>query len=107
LRLNANKISYLFKKIYIKNHESSDKIIRLKFETNNKKMSEKEFDFVKSLQPEEQLHKLANKWNIDYYSKEFALKLDQSNLWTTYRDRFYYPKIIDLPKGNKKLNDLI
>jgi hypothetical protein len=58
-------------------------------------------------QPEEQLHKLANKWNIDFYSKEFALKLDQSNLWPTYRDRFYYPKIIDLPKGNKKLNDLI
>jgi hypothetical protein len=49
--------------------------------------------------PLNELKQLADQWNIDFYSQEFAIALDKSNIWPTYRDRFYYPKMKDLPKG--------
>jgi hypothetical protein len=57
-------------------------------------------------EPIEILKKLADEWNIDFYSKTFALKLDQSNLWPTYKDRFYYPKLKYQPKGIKNLKNV-
>jgi hypothetical protein len=54
--------------------------------------------------PIELLIKLAKKLNLDLNSKEFAVKLDESNLWPSYRERFFYPKIKDLPKGDYKKN---
>ena len=56
-----------------------------------------------STHPEEQLRDFGDQWNLDVFSKEFALKLDQSNLWPSYRDRFFYPKVKDLPKIDQKL----
>jgi kynureninase len=47
--------------------------------------------------PEEQLYEYSKKWGVDIYSKEFAIKLDESKLWPTYRDKFFYPKLKDLP----------
>ena len=49
--------------------------------------------------PVKELKELADKWKVDFYSKEFALKIDKSDLWPSYRKRFFYPKLKDLPKG--------
>lgn len=63
------------------------------------KSFESVIDDIEKLHPEELLKKLSNKWSLDFYSKEFALKLDESNIWPTYRDRFNYPKNKTLPKS--------
>ena len=57
----------------------------------------------KNSNPEQELYELSKKWDVDIYSKEFAIKLDASELWPTYRDKFFYPKIKDLPKTDLDL----
>ena len=49
--------------------------------------------------PFNELLKLASEWSIDIDSEEFALRLDSCEKWPTHRDKFEYPKIKTLPKG--------
>ena len=53
--------------------------------------------------PEKTLSELSVEWNVDVYSKEFSTRLDESGLWPTHRDKFFYPKLKDLPKTDLKL----
>lgn len=48
--------------------------------------------------PIDELQKLATEWNIDLFSEEFSVKIDEKNVYPINRDKFYYPKIKDLPK---------
>lgn len=50
--------------------------------------------------PIEVFIELSNLWNLNPFSKEFSIQLDKSNIWPTYRDRFYYPKLKDLTPVN-------
>jgi hypothetical protein len=56
-----------------------------------------------SIHPLEQLRDLANNWNIDLYSSEFANKLDQENVWPHLREKFHYPKLKDLTRVDLNL----
>ena len=49
--------------------------------------------------PLRQLNELAKNWKLDIFSEEFSKELDSKNLWPHYRNKFYYPKLKDLPKG--------
>lgn len=55
--------------------------------------------------PIEYLKKLSTSWNLDIYSEEFSKKLDDSNLWPCHRDKFFYPKIKELPHVDLSLVD--
>ena len=48
----------------------------------------------------EELKDLAKKWNLDIYSEEFSQELDKSRICPSFRERFYYPKLKDLPNGS-------
>ena len=51
--------------------------------------------------PLDELKSLASKWKFeDIYSEEFALGLDQKNVYPSSRNKFYYPKVKDLPNSN-------
>lgn len=51
--------------------------------------------------PLDELNSLASKWQIeDIYSEEFARELDLRNVYPSNRNKFYYPKLKDLPTGN-------
>jgi hypothetical protein len=54
---------------------------------------------VKPVHPIEFLKELATKWNMDVHSEEFSKELDQRKLWPNYREKFYYPKVKDLPNS--------
>jgi hypothetical protein len=47
----------------------------------------------------EEMKELSKKCNLDFYSEEFSLELDKSRFMPSFREKFYYPKIKDLPKG--------
>ena len=47
----------------------------------------------------EELKDLAKKWNLDFYSEEFARALDKNRICPSFREKFYYPKLKDLPNG--------
>ncbi len=55
--------------------------------------------FDATVHPSTVLHDLAEQWHLNIDSHEFALKLDKSNIWPSYRNRFEYPKLRKLPKG--------
>lgn len=57
----------------------------------------------KSSHPFEHLKNLATKWNLDVYSDEFALMLDERNVWPHQRNKFFYPKIKDLPDSDLRI----
>lgn len=56
-----------------------------------------------SAHPLEQLKDLANNWNIDLYSSEFATKLDKQNIWPHSREKFHYPRLKDLSRVDLNL----
>lgn len=47
--------------------------------------------------PFELLENLSSIWKLDVYSDEFASRLDKKNIWPCLRDKFFYPKLKDLP----------
>ncbi len=55
--------------------------------------------------PFDKLKSLASEWNLDVYSKEFADQVDKRKLWPCLRDKFYYPKVKDLPNVDLELVD--
>lgn len=61
----------------------------------------------KNIHPFQLLKSLSKKWNLDVYSEEFSTKLDESDIWPTYKDRFNYPKAKDLPNGIQKSSKLL
>jgi hypothetical protein len=82
---NRTTISKL-KKDYIKNEQNE--------KAENLKNQESEW--------KTELRRLADEWKTNVYSKEFAEKLDESNIWPTNRERFYYPKLNELPHGKQE-----
>ncbi len=55
--------------------------------------------------PVDELKKLAAKWSLDFNSEAFANELDKRNIYPINRDKFYYPKICELPKVDLSLID--
>ena len=56
------------------------------------------------------LKKLSLTLNCSMLSEDFALKLDQLDIWPNQRSKFLYPKLKNLPKGYKQtlnLNDIL
>ena len=50
--------------------------------------------------PIDELKSLASSWQIeDFYSEEFSIQLDKKEVVPSFRDKFYYPKLKDLPNG--------
>ncbi len=49
--------------------------------------------------PFEVLVEIAKHWKLNMNEREFASKLDEFNMWPSYRDKFEYPKLRKLPKG--------
>ena len=45
------------------------------------------------------LKKLSKTLNCSILSEDFALKLDELEIWPNQRSKFLYPKLKDLPKG--------
>ena len=46
-----------------------------------------------------EMKEMSNKWNMDFYSEEFSIELDKRRFMPSFREKFCYPKIKDLPKG--------
>lgn len=55
--------------------------------------------------PIDELKKLSTEWNVDLFSEEFSHLIDEKNIYPMNRDKFYYPKIKDLPKVDFSLVD--
>ena len=51
------------------------------------------------VEPLNELKNLANKLNVDLWTEEFSTKIDLMSLWPSFRHKFHYPKLKDLPKG--------
>jgi len=47
----------------------------------------------------DEMKELSKKSSLDFYSEEFSVELDKSRFMPSFREKFYYPKIRDLPKG--------
>ena len=47
----------------------------------------------------EEIKELSKKCNLDFYSEEFSIELDKGRFMPSFREKFCYPKIKDLPKG--------
>lgn len=47
--------------------------------------------------PFEKLKSFADACNLDVYSEAFAQELDKRKMWPCLRDKFFYPKIKELP----------
>ena len=48
--------------------------------------------------PFDELKSLSVQLDLDVYSEEFSEEIDRRQIYPTYRERFYYPKLRDLPK---------
>ena len=69
---------------------------------NTKDLIQDGLDKANEVHPLELLKNLATSWKInDIYSIEFANELDKKNLWPHNRDKYFYPKVKDLPKGKR------
>lgn len=53
--------------------------------------------------PIQDLQDLANKWGLDFFSEEFAKRVDSSNIWPSYRHLFHYPKLKYITQVDKSL----
>ncbi len=51
------------------------------------------------LKPLDELKSIAKKFDCSLLSEEFSLKLDQSNLYPTHRNKFHYPKLKNVTDG--------
>lgn len=49
------------------------------------------------------LKNFATLWNLDVFSEEFSTQLDKRNIWPSLREKFFYPKIKDLPNVDLSL----
>ena len=53
--------------------------------------------------PINELISLARLWQInDIHTEKFAIELDARKVFPSFRERFYYPILKDLPDGNFK-----
>jgi hypothetical protein len=84
-------------KAFLSNTKTSEKSTYLS--EKNMKIQKRFLD--NDLTPLEVLTELANHWKFQANRREFALKLDECNLWPTYREKFEIPKLRRLPKGNE------
>ena len=57
---------------------------------------------MEQIHPSLVLKKLSRTLNCSMLSEEFALKLDQLDIWPNQRSKFLYPKLKNLPKGLTK-----
>ncbi|CAF0777967.1 unnamed protein product [Rotaria sp. Silwood1] len=58
-----------------------------------------------SLNPQNTLNHLSEKWHVSITSEEFARKLDENDSLRNLRDEFYIPKVGGLPKVDKARTD--
>ena len=57
-----------------------------------------------ALHPIDQLKSQAALWQMkDIYSEAFALELDSKKVCPSFRERFFYPIMKDLPEGEQNL----
>ena len=53
---------------------------------------------MQTMHPFEELKSIAAQLGLDVFSEEFSEDIDRRHIYPTHRERFYYPKLKDLPK---------
>ncbi len=53
--------------------------------------------------PVDELKDLSKEWGLYFNSESFAVELDKRNFYPTNREKFYYPKLNELPKVDLSL----